>query len=66
MAAWSNVYFAPHVRGFALRRRKWRPVIEWADLAARVRGAVAEILVFLWASLALAFFGLIAAGFWVA
>ena len=66
MAALSNVYFAPHVRGSALRCLKWRPEIEWAELAARVSGAVAEVMVFLWASLSLAFFGLIAAVFWVA
>lgn len=66
MAALSNVYFAPHFRGSALRRLKWRPVLEWAGVAARVRGALAEIMVFLWAIAALALFGLIAAGFWVA
>jgi hypothetical protein len=63
MAALSNFYIAPHARGPAVRRLKWRPAIECAELAARISGAVAQIVVFLWTTLALGFFGLVAAGF---
>ena len=63
MAALLNFHFASHARGPAVRSLKWRPAIECAELAARVSGAVAQIVVFLWATLAIAFFGLVAAGF---
>jgi hypothetical protein len=63
MAALSNFYFASRARGPAVRTLNWRPAIECAELAARVSGAVAQIVVFLWAALAVAFFGLVAAGF---
>jgi hypothetical protein len=63
MAALLSFYFAPHAPGQAVRRLKWRPAIECAELAARISGAVAEIVVFLWATLAFAFFGLVAAEF---
>jgi hypothetical protein len=63
MAASFNGYFVPDARGLAARRLKRRPAIDIAEVAARAWGAVAEIVVFLWAVLVLAFFGLIAAGF---
>jgi hypothetical protein len=63
MAASLNFYPASHARGPAERRLKWRPAIECAELAARVGGTVGQIVVFLWAALAVAFFGLVAAGF---
>jgi hypothetical protein len=63
MAALSNFYFSPHAPARAARRMKWRPAIDCAELAARISGAVAEIIVFLWATLAFAFFGLVAAEF---
>jgi hypothetical protein len=63
MAALLNFYFAPDARGSVVRRLKWRPAIQFTEIAARVSGAVAEIVVFLWATLVVAFFGLVAAGF---
>lgn len=64
MAAFSNFYFAPRPREPAVRGLRWRRLTTArAGLVARVRSAVAEIVVFLWATLALAFFGLIAGGF---
>jgi hypothetical protein len=63
MAALFNRYFAPDARGSAAGRLKGRPAIDIAEVAARAWGAFAEIVVFLWATLTLAFFGLIAAGF---
>jgi uncharacterized membrane-anchored protein len=66
MAALLNLYFAPHARVPAVKRLTELLAIEFAELARRVRGSVAEILVFLWATLALGVFGLVAAGFLVA
>ena len=63
MAVLFNCYLAPDARRLTIKRLRLPPAIEIAVLAARVRGAVAEIVVFLWATLTLAFFGLIAAGF---
>jgi hypothetical protein len=63
MAALFNWYVAPDACGSTAGRLTWRPAIDIAGVAARARGAVAEIAVFLWATLTLAFFGLIAAGF---
>lgn len=63
MAALFNRYFAPDDRVSAAGRLKRRPAIDIAEVAARARGAVAQIVVFLWATLTLAFFGLIASGF---
>lgn len=64
MAALLNFYVARAARRSAVSRRKDRFAIEFAELAVRVRGIAAEIVVFLWAGLALACFGLVAAGFW--
>jgi hypothetical protein len=63
MAVLLKFYFAPAARRSAVMRREFRPAIEFAELARRVRSAAAELAVFLWASLALAFFGLVASGF---
>ena len=63
MAALLSFHFAPGARGSAVRRLKRRPAIEFAELAARARGAAAEIVIFLWAALVLAFSSLVAAGF---
>ena len=63
MAALLNRYFTTDARGSTVLRLEPRGAVEIAELAARVRCAVAEIAVFLWATLTLAFFGLIAAAF---
>jgi hypothetical protein len=63
MAALLRLYFAPQDHEPFVRRLLWHAAIEFAERATRVGGAVVEIVVFLWATLALAFFGLVAAGF---
>lgn len=55
MAAFFNGYFAPDTRGSPVGcpTRRWG--IDIAELAARVRGAIAEIVVLAWVTLTLAF-----------
>jgi hypothetical protein len=57
---------APVARGSAAARLTRRVAIEFAALAALGWDARAEIAVFLWMALVVAFFGLVAAGFLLA
>jgi hypothetical protein len=66
MAALLDLYSAANPRARAVERRRGSLANGFAEFARRVRGTVAEIVFFLWTTLAVALFGLIVAGFWVA
>jgi hypothetical protein len=66
MAALLNFYVARDERDSPVSRVRWRPAIEFAGIVAGIWGAAGEIVVFLWTTLVLAFFGLVATGFLLA